>query len=180
MGRTSSIYRPLLQCETAKNASVTPGGSGLGSRLWDPVWDLGLYRIHQDSPRGATNFVTCDCRYLASWSNLTPTSAHIDSHRPLTHIFTFVRQHNPIYYILSTNTTNTIKYRKCKSTPSFLDTALAGKCVLCSTHVLASVPEHTPYTTNTLTISHTLYAIYVCTRCMQTSGKSSHKANENY
>ena len=49
----------------------------------------------------------------------------------------------------------------CKSTPSFLDTALAGKCALCSTHVLASVPEHTPYTTNTLTISHTLYS------CMQ-------------
>ena len=65
-------------------------------------------------------------------------------------------------------------------TPSFLDTALAGKCALCSTHVLKSVPEHTPYTTNTLTLSHTLYAIFVCTRCMQTSGKSNHKANENY
>ena len=57
--------------------------------------------------------------------------------------------------ILHKQLLNLLKSTVCKSTPSFLDTALAGKCALCSTHVLKSVPEHTPYTTNTLTlISH--------------------------
>ena len=43
-------------------------------------------------------------------------------------------------------------------------------------HVYICSKTTTIYTTDVLT----LYAIYVCTRCMQTSGTNHHKANENY